>query len=292
MDDGAELSLWDTGGLKTPLVFIHGFPEDHHCWDNLLHKFGPQILKKYRIITYDLRGFGQSFKTGEASLNRFFCDLQNIVSFLGLPQYHLVGHDWGGAIALHTAKYLPESLVSLFVLNTNYWKTDFFGMWHLTFLNLPLIPRMVFRWYPELMYEFGLEKAYAHPEHLDEKTKKNYRKMFCDRATVSFWLKLYHNMAKTLAAQTIPGMHFLLKKSTVCLPERSPEAYHVPTTLIWGVKDRFNPVWIGRDMEKKLLHRGAAVKLHLVGDAGHFVQEDQPGEIARIIADNLKTNIQ
>jgi pimeloyl-ACP methyl ester carboxylesterase len=115
----------------------------------MIGKLDSHEISPYRLIVYDLRGFGESSRTGEASLNRFYYDHDTIISKLGLQRYHLVGHDWGGTIALDVARYKPETLLSLAVMNTNYWKTDVLGMWHMIFFNIPFLPTVVFSMIPD-----------------------------------------------------------------------------------------------------------------------------------------------
>ncbi len=91
--DGAKIAIWDNYNKGTPVVFIHGFPETHICWNAVIDQFSKENIQNYRIILYDLRGFGKSSRTGEASLTQFYYDHQTIISKLKLNNYHLVGHD-------------------------------------------------------------------------------------------------------------------------------------------------------------------------------------------------------
>ena len=89
MDDGAKIALWDSKNEAMPLVFVHGFPENHHCWDHLISSLLNTVTKSFRLITYDLRGFGESSKSGEASINRLFKDHQTIIKTLELQEDEL-----------------------------------------------------------------------------------------------------------------------------------------------------------------------------------------------------------
>ena len=132
-------SRWRCGTMACdgePVIFVHGFPQNHRCWEAVIAAMR-RAGRPLRYIAYDLRGHGASSKSGEASLQRFFLDHQDIVTALKIDRYHLVGHDWGGAVGLHASRYFPEQLLSLIVLNTNYWETHVPGMWHMLFLNIP-----------------------------------------------------------------------------------------------------------------------------------------------------------
>lgn len=289
MKDGGKIALWDSGGATTPIIFIHGFPENHKCWNALLSAFPPQTHKDYRYIIYDLRGFGESSKKGEASITSFYEDHQTIVSELQLPSYHLVGHDWGGAVALQTARFNPTSLKSATVMNTNFWKTNILGMWHLIFLNLPFLPRLSFRCFPNQLFRFGVVRSYLNPSCLDPQTLQSYLQMFCDPDTTQYWIKLYRNMAKLLMLQRFPFLEPVLARNQTRFPERPPNAYQLNVMLIWGEEDRFAPIRIGKDMKKNLVKRGAEVTFHTIPEAGHFVQEDQPSKIVPLLLEHWHT---
>jgi pimeloyl-ACP methyl ester carboxylesterase len=287
-NDGAELVVWESCSEGVPVVFVHGFPETHICWYTMIDTFDSHEIRPYRLIVYDLRGFGESSKIGAASLNRFFYDHETIVSKLKLKRYHLVGHDWGGAIALHVARFKPESLLSLVVMNTNYWKTDVLGMWHMIFINIPLIPEVVFRMIPDRLFNFGMLGAFVNKNRLAPEARDSYLQMFKDRETTCYWLKLYRNMGRSLIALKFRFLKSLAPSNEIEPPVRSDYAYQTGISLIWGEKDRFNPIWICRDIEKQLKKRGATVSVNFIADSGHFVQEEQPEQVATYLIEHLK----
>jgi pimeloyl-ACP methyl ester carboxylesterase len=287
-NDGAKLVVWENSNGGTPVVFVHGFPESHICWNPLIGTFNSHDIGRYRLILYDLRGFGESSRTGEASLNRFYYDHDTIISKLKVHRYHLVGHDWGGAIALHVARFRPETLLSLAVMNTNYWKTDVLGMWHMIFFNIPILPAAVFRTIPDTFFKFGMLGAFVNSNRLPPEARDAYLQMFRDQETTRYWTRLYRNMGRSLMSKTFRSLKRLLSPNEIELPVRSDSAYQTDITLIWGEKDRFNPTWICRDMEKQLKKRGATVSVSFIADSGHFVQEEQPEQVAACLLKHWK----
>lgn len=290
MDDGAQIALWDTGVARPPLVFIHGFPENHRCWDRLLSLLPSAVTEDFRIITYDLRGFGESSKQGEASISRLYADHMAIIKSLKISSYHFIGHDWGGALALQAARFNPEELRSAAVMNTNFWRVDLFGMWHLIFLNIPLAPWFVFRFFPEKLFSIAMLSSFADPGKLEKDILNSYLQMFRDASTTRYWVKLYRNMAKTIIAQKLPLGDFILPANITRFPEKSVNAYHVNIMLLWGKDDSFAPLWIGEDMFKRLEERGAKVGFHSISEAGHFVQEDQPDKIIPLLIEHWRSS--
>lgn len=290
MNDRAKIALWDTNNGAMPLVFVHGFPENHHCWDHLLSRLPDTVTKSFRLITYDLRGFGESSKSGEASINRLYEDHQTIIEALELPSYHFIGHDWGGALALQTARFKPQSLMSATIMNTNFWKTDLSGMWHLIFLNIPLLPKIAFKWFSKPFFKFAMIQSFNDSSRLEPKVLKSYFEMFCDTEATQYWIRLYKNMAKSVALQQIPHLSLILPENKTQFPQRPTNSYHVSIMLVWGENDRFAPLWIGKDMHSKLTKRGANVAFYKISESGHFVQEDQPEKIVPLLIEHWNKN--
>jgi pimeloyl-ACP methyl ester carboxylesterase len=279
-NDGAKLAVWENCSAGVPIVFVHGFPETHICWNSLIDSFNWHDIRRYRLIVYDLRGFGESSRNGEASFNRFYYDHKTIISKLGLQKYHLVGHDWGGAISLHVARFNPETLRSLAVMNTNYWKTDVMGMWHMVFFNIPFLPAILFRMAPDRLFKFGMLSAFVNRNKPVPEARAAYRKMFRNEKTTRYWTKLYRNMGRLLIRQYLPVLNNFIPSNQIKLPGRSKHAYQTNISLIWGENDRFNPPWICKDMEDQLRNRGAGVSVNFISESGHFVQEEQPEQVA------------
>ena len=288
LSDGENLAYWDSGGDGPVIVFVHGFPENHRSWHSVIAALDAGQTARFRFIAYDLRGHGESTKRGEASWQRLFHDHLDFVAALGLPRYHLVGHDWGGAIGLHVSRYRPETIESLTVLNTNYWKTDFKGMWHVPLLNAPVLTPILFRLAPDVLFSAFIVRNLQNTGAVEPDTLESYRRAFHDLATANYWMRLYRNTAKSLLRQNAPfSLRKLIRTSALKLPATSPQAFQVPTCLIWGENDTFNPLWIGRDMERRLRSLGAKVELVAVSPSGHFVPEEQPDVVAREIIKHL-----
>lgn len=100
-------------GQGTPIIFVHGFSLDSRMWQPQIEEFS----KTNQVITYDLRGFGNSpLPTTQYSHH---VDLYNLAKYLKLPKFHLVGLSLGGEIAIDYALTYPEALLSLTLADTS-----------------------------------------------------------------------------------------------------------------------------------------------------------------------------
>lgn len=105
----------DEGKGNIPLIFIHGFPFNKSMWQPQLEFF----KKEYRVITYDIRGFGQStFGSTQHSISLYADDLIFMMDTLGIEKAIVCGLSMGGYILLNAAIRHPEKFVGIILADT------------------------------------------------------------------------------------------------------------------------------------------------------------------------------
>lgn len=94
-----ELDVVDEGPGDAPvLIFLHGFPESHRTWRHQIAYFSD----RFRCIAPDQRGYRGSSKPKEVAdytPDKLIGDVFLLADALGVGNFTIVGHDWGGAIA-------------------------------------------------------------------------------------------------------------------------------------------------------------------------------------------------
>lgn len=107
--NGGEI-FYSVAGEGNPILFIHGFGLDSRMWDPQVK----ELTKNHKVITYDLRGFGNSSVPRDKYSH--IDDLNTLLEHLGVSRVSLVGHSFGGEIALsYTLKY-PDKINKLFLI--------------------------------------------------------------------------------------------------------------------------------------------------------------------------------
>jgi pimeloyl-ACP methyl ester carboxylesterase len=111
--DGAELE-YEVSGTGDPVVFIHGaFIAD--TFRPLLAE--PSLAGHYRLILYHRRGYaGSSRASGPVSVAQEAADCRALLRHLGMDRAHVVGHSYGGDVALQLALDTPRVVYSLALL--------------------------------------------------------------------------------------------------------------------------------------------------------------------------------
>ena len=143
------------GGAGAPLILLHGYPQNHHCWERV----APVFASRYDVIVPDLRGYGDSDAPPDDadhtvySKRRMAADIVGLMDALKLPKAHVLGHDRGARVAYRFALDHPDRIGRLGIIEI-VPTGDFWRSWnaelamkayHWTFLAqpAPLPERMI-----------------------------------------------------------------------------------------------------------------------------------------------------
>jgi pimeloyl-ACP methyl ester carboxylesterase len=116
---GVRLHVKDHGS-GTPVLLLHGWPDSGYLWR---HQIPFLAGHGFRVIVPDLRGLGRSDRpaaVADYALSRAVGDVAGILDALGVEAAHVVGHDWGAAVAWLTAMFLPDRVRTLTVLSVGH----------------------------------------------------------------------------------------------------------------------------------------------------------------------------
>jgi len=110
-------------GRGRPVVLLHGFPDSGRLWR---HQVTALAEAGFRVIVPDLRGYGLSDKPSEVeaySLPLLAGDVMAVLADAGVERAHVVGHDWGAALAWAIASLAPGTVDHLAVLSVGHPST-------------------------------------------------------------------------------------------------------------------------------------------------------------------------
>ncbi len=129
---GKQEPIWTTEGLRAingtklyvktigrgePMIVVHGGPGMSH--DYFLPQMA-ELAQDFNLIFYDHRVSGRSsadVDSADVSLQMFLADIDGLREAFGLEKINLLGHSWGGLLAMHYALAYPERLKSLILSN-------------------------------------------------------------------------------------------------------------------------------------------------------------------------------
>ena len=105
--DGLSFHYRDWGGSGQPVLLLHGLASTCHIWDLV----APFLAQECSVIALDQRGHGESAKPNEGyDFASVAGDVLGVISQLGWDAPVVVGHSWGGSVALEMAVRAPESM--------------------------------------------------------------------------------------------------------------------------------------------------------------------------------------
>lgn len=260
---GRRLHFADHGD-GPPVFFVHGNPTWSFLWRKVMSG-----LDGFRCVAPDLVGFGLSDKVplGDHALQAHVDTLAWLVEELDLQEMILVGQDWGGPMVTALAARCPDRVAGVVLGNTSVLvpRRPRGTAFH-RFSRLPVISDIVFRalGFPQVV----LHRTQGDPQSMKGAVSRAYR-----------WpLRTWGARAGPLAlARMVPGDPDHPSLPVLSRGEEWIRGFDGPVSLIWGARD---PI-LGRALER---HVDALPQARVVRtEAGHFVQEEVPGEFVEAV---------
>jgi pimeloyl-ACP methyl ester carboxylesterase len=246
-------------GDGVPVVLLHGFPDNLHLYDRLL----PRLAGRAPVVRFDFLGWGRSDKpagypyTATNQTGDVAAVVDAASAHLGSDRVVLVAHDASGPPAIDWALANPGRVAGLVLLNTYYhWMPGLRRPPAIALYSTPVlrsVARAVVRRRPELdrrLYAWQVGGFVRDPEFLP--------------ARPAFW-RLNDDLLGTV----------LTRLRRVGELRR----FQPPVRVVFGATDRYLNASVARRFAALFPHS----ELHLLADAGHYVQVDEPDAVADLI---------
>ncbi|WP_231183221.1 alpha/beta hydrolase [Haladaptatus sp. DYF46] len=280
--NGVRLHYVESG--DGPLVLLlHGFPEFWYSWREQI----PALASAgYHVVAPDMRGYNASEKPHGVDAYRtdeLIADVTGLIDHFGEESAHVVGHDWGGAVAWQVGIERPEPVDKLAVLNAPHPARFREGLrtpsqlkrsWYMFFFQLPWLPE---RFLSARGYE-SIENIFRdsakNPEAFDEEDVRRYVEAAAQPGALTASINYY----RALFRENVPAeLRSLLGK------ERGSLDVTVPTMLIWGTEDFALDNELTEGMDRWI----PDLRIERLSDASHWVQNDRPGRVNELLTEFL-----
>lgn len=286
---GVHVQRWSLPALDSTMSFLadgsgplvmllHGNPTSSHLWRNVI----PNLAGLgYHVIAVDLIGMGLSgpSRRGYRLLDHL-AYLEAFVDTLGAPELVLVGHDWGGVLALALARSRRESVRGVAVLEAHLHPI---ASWS----DMSEADREMFsrlrahgsgeqaiigeNFFVEVVLPSGIVRRLGTTEH------DGYRAPFSNaesRAPILQWVREIPIGGRPAdVAQTIVQNQEVLQDADL------------PTLLLYGTPGAL----VGQAEVQWCATHGRAMTLASIGEGTHFLPEDRPGDIVKALVVWLRT---
>jgi haloalkane dehalogenase len=257
-------------GQGEALLFVHGTP----TWSFEYRHLIEILAKRYRCIAPDHLGFGLSGRpagfayTPEAHA----AVLREFVDRLGLDQFTLIVHDFGGPIGLPLALDQPSRVARVIIMNSWAWPLDDDPkMARGASLIGGALGRFLYR-YANASLKLIMPSAYGDKRKLTPAIHAHYLNVFRDRDARVLVL---HALAKSLLGSRLHYQSLL---------DRIGALRRIPVLIVWGMKDSaFQPYQLER--WRSLLPNAV---VEPIAGAGHWPHEEEPAAVIAAIERFLK----
>ncbi|GAA4470730.1 alpha/beta fold hydrolase [Rhodococcus olei] len=262
-------------GSGETVLLVHGMAASSRTWRFVL----PELARGFRVLAPDLPGHGESAKPrGDYSLGAFAVTLRDLLAELGIGRVTVVGHSFGGGVAMQLAYQHPELCGRLVLISSGGLGREV--SWMLRLLSAPgaelVLPLVAL---PPLALPV-LAPPYLRP--LGRGRLRSWlvaRGVPADRAE-EVW-RAYASLSDTATRQA-----FLRTLRSVVDPggqavsaQRRLHRVGLPTQLVWGEADPIIPVSHGLTAHQAMPDSRIAV----MQGVGHFPQVECPAAVVKII---------
>jgi pimeloyl-ACP methyl ester carboxylesterase len=261
-------------GGDPPIVLMHGFPDDHRIYDKLLPRLSPR-----RAVAFDFVGYGRSDRTDRTdfSLQAHGTQITAALDSLQADRAVLVGHDASGPDAVAYAIAHPERVERLVLLNT------VFG--HRPSMRWPEMTRL----FSDPQLKTLTDDMVGDPNQLLWLLGRWGVQMDLDADDPSgivqhsilpqFYGDEHQPDAVASVRAWCAGLREALDQQDGLVKTGALARMEVPVSIIWGLKDRY----LNQSLADEIAALFETPSIHLLTDAGHYPQHDQPDQVAQLL---------
>ena len=264
-----------TTGKGVPMVFLHGWPASSAGWVPVVDR----MPEDRDYILADLRGLGGSERIGNVAAyekQSIAEDMLALLNHLEIDRFVVAGQDWGGVAAQEIALAVPDRVTGLVIMNIHLINNAAGNLkgqsrqmmspenpcWYMTFQSVPGFAEAMIPGHEEKWIEYFFSHV-ADGNHINPKNLDAYVDAYRTPGTPEAGANYYRSMSSDYERwATLDG-----------------EVYSMPSLLLYGRHDRFLTPEFYDGYETCFKH---VTKVDV--EAGHFVQDERPADVAEAIA--------
>lgn len=277
--NGIRFHVAEAGIGDRFVLCLHGFPE---CWFSWRYQLPALADAGYHVWAPDLRGYGETERPlglESYAIERLIEDVRALIELRGARHVVLLGHDWGALIAWYFAMRCPQALDRLVIMNVPHPGVmeramrgrQLLRSWYVLFFQLP--------WLPERLLSFSDYRAIRQAfvgmardkSRFPEEVLSVYRDQAARPGALTAMINYYRALVRGGGAE---------RQRRLGYPR-----INVPTLMIWGEEDAA----LGKETTYGTERFVSDLTLHYLPGVSHWVQQEAPETVNRILLDWLAT---
>ncbi len=259
-------------GRGPVLLLLHGVGCDHRTWDPVVER----LARKHTVIVPDLLGHGESDKPrADYSLGGYANGMRDLLSVLGIRHVTVVGHSFGGGVAMQFSYQFPDMCDRLVLVASGGLGREV----------TPSLRAVTLPGFTQVMGVWSLPGI----RHLNSAVLRVLAASGLPRTrdmaeVARVFESLADPRARAATRHVVRGV-IDLRGQVVTMRDRAYLAAGMPMCVVWGAEDRVIPV--AHAENGRALVPWARVEV--LPDSGHFPHKDHPELFARIVEEFVAT---
>ncbi|HEX4018924.1 MAG TPA: alpha/beta fold hydrolase [Frankiaceae bacterium] len=260
-------------GDGPPLLLLHGIGSNRTTWHPVL----PALARKFTVVAPDLLGHGDSAKPrADYSIGGFANGMRDLLGVLGIERATVVGHSFGGGVAMQFAYQFPERTERVVLEASGGLGREV----------TPLLRALTLPGARQLLTVLDSLPG-AVPMRLVEELARRLPAgpLASDIGEVAKVVEGFQGRAARKAFLHVLSHVIDWRGQIITMRDRSYLAQGMPIMVIWGDGDTVLPFAHATAAAESMPHS----RLVTVAGVGHFVHVERPAEFSRAIVDFVRT---
>lgn len=261
-------------GSGPALLLLHGLACDHTTWDPVIDR----LSRTHTVIAPDLLGHGRSAKPrADYSVGGYANGMRDLLTILGIDQTTVVGHSFGGGVAMQFAYQFPERTSRVLLESSGGLGPEV----------TPLLKAVTLPGFQQAMGLTtlpGVRQATTTTMRLLARTGLPLTR---DLGEVASIVESFSDARSRAAIQHVVRSVVDWRGQIVTMSDRAYLTEAMPMCLVWGDHDAVIPA---RHLDNAVA-LAPQIRAEIIADSGHFPHKDHPDVFADILEDFVRTTV-
>jgi pimeloyl-ACP methyl ester carboxylesterase len=255
-------------GEGPALLLLHGLACDHTTWAPVIH----ELARDHTVIAPDLLGHGLSDKPrADYTLGGYANGMRDLLTLLGIDKVTVVGHSFGGGVAMQFAYQFPERTERMVLISPG-------GLGREVTPLIRAIQAPGWEVAMRVLTQPGLRHVETAALRALAPLAPRYTR---DLAEVADIVDSWRDRRTRFAIRHLVRAVIDWRGQIVTMTDRAYLTEEMPVAVIWGEDDRVLPAGHAANAARL----APAAHIEVVAGAGHFVHKDHPERFVRFIED-------
>lgn len=255
-------------GNGPALLLLHGLACDHTTWAPVVDR----LAERFTVIAPDFLGHGRSDKPrADYTVAGYANGMRDLLTVLGIDKVTVVGHSFGGGVAMQFAYQFPERTERLMLLDAGGLGREV----------TPLIRAINM---PGWIFALGV-LTMPGLRHAEQVALRGLRDLGLrqtrDLAEIADILETFADPRARRAIVHLVRAAIDWRGQVLSMRDRAYLTAEMPVHLIWGRDDLVIPVKHAEEMQAI----APSVEVTIFDDAGHFPHKDDPERFVELLVD-------